>query len=151
MDFEQFEVETEKPVFFQLVNPFDGKLLFEKKEVNAQMVDDEDKPVGVMIFGQDSKAFLDRQRQLLDKKVAEAQKMRNPKNVKINEAELAQNGRDTVKACISSFVNVSWEGEPLDERRDKYDAFFIKHPWAYQQINTAVMDRANFQKASLKS
>lgn len=151
MDFEQFEVETEKPVFYQFINPFDGKPLFDKKEVDGEKVDDDTKPVGVMLYGQDSQVFLNRQRQLLDKKVADAQKSRNVKNIKIDEKELQQSNRDTVKACIHSFLNVTWEGEPLGERRDKFDAFFIKHPWAFQQCNAAIMDRANFQKTSSTS
>lgn len=152
MDMEQFEVETEKPVFVQFNNPFNGSLLFDKKtDESGQIVDDEEKPVGVMLFGQDSKAFLDRQRQLLDKKVAEAQKTRNPKAVKIDDKELSQSNRDTVKACIHSFVNITWQGESLGEQRDKFDAFLVKHPWAFQQCNSAIMDRANFQKALLKS
>lgn len=147
MEFEQFEVETEKSVFVQFTSPFDGKLLFDKKEVDGERVDDEEKPVGVWLFGQDSQKFRDRQRQLLDKKVAEAQKTRNPKAIKVDQKEIEQSGRDTVKACIDKFQNVSWMGEDLAARRDLFDAFFDKHPWAFTFCNTAITDRSNFQKA----
>lgn len=155
MDFSAFEVETEKPVFVQFTNPFTGELLFEQMQVpdseEKKLVDNPEKPVGVMLYGQDSKKFLDRQRELLDKKVLEAKRSRNPQNVQIKSEDLAQSNRDTVKACIESFVNVTWEGEDLGTRRDQYDAFFKKHAWAYNLCNSAVMDRANFQKASQKN
>lgn len=155
MDFSAFEVETEKSVFVQFTNPFTGELLFEQMSApdseEKKLVDNLEKPVGVMLFGQDSKKFLDRQRELLDKKVIEAKKSRNPQNVKLTGEDLTQSNRDTVKACIEHFVNVSWNGEDLGGRRDQYDAFFLKHPWAYNFCNTAVMDRANFQKASQKN
>lgn len=148
MDFSAFEVETERPVFVQFTNPFNGELLFEQKE---DKTDNPDRPVGVMLYGQDSPVFLKRQRELLDKKVLEAKKTRNPQSIKIGADDITQSNRDTVKACIDSFINVTWNGEDLGNRRDQFDAFFIKHPWAYNFCNTAVMDRANFQKASQKT
>ena len=158
MDFSAFEVETEKSVFVQFTNPFTGELLYEQMPELTEtptevrrMVDNLEKPVGVMLFGQDSKKFLDRQRELRDKVVLEAKKSRNPQNVKINPEDLAQSNRDTVKACVDYFVNITWDGEDLGSRRDQYDAFFKKHPWAFNLCNTAVMDRANFQKASQKT
>lgn len=159
MDFTAFEVETEKPVFVQFASPFTGELLFEQmdeltdspQEERGRKVNNPDKPVGVMLYGQDSKKFTDRQRELRDKVILEAKKSRNPQNVQIKNEDLAQSNRDTVKACIDSFVNVTWEGEDLGTRRDQYDAFFLKHPWAFNLCNAAVMDRANFQKASQKN
>ena len=154
MDFGQFEVEIEKPVFVQFTHPITGSPLYDDMEDPnnpGKKTEDTSRPVGVMLYGQDSQKFLERQRQLRDKKLFEAQKSRNPKTVKIEPEEIEQSNRDTVKACIDSFINVVWEGEDLGARRDQYDAFFKKHPWAYEFCNKAVMDRSYFLKASQKN
>ena len=149
MDFNAFEVETDKPVFVQFKNPFTGLPLFEQMlnpdDPEGDKIDDPSKPVGVNLFGQDSEPFIKRRRFLLDKRLADAQKngIRPMKPEDIDKQNL-----DTVVACIHSFTNVEWKGETLGERRDLFPHFFAKHQWAFEFCNRAIGDRANFSKAS---
>lgn len=151
MDFTEFEVVTDKPVFVQFLNPFTGALLFEQKinpdDPEGARIDDEEKPVGVNLYGQDSEPFKKRRRFLLDKKMADAQKGGMKK---LTPDELEKQNIETVTACVQSFVNVTWQGEDLATRRDLYPLFFDKHAWAFEFCNKAVTDRANFSKASQK-
>lgn len=148
MEMEQFEVETDKPVFVQFPNPFTGEPLYDQMddpENPGERINDPTKPVGVNLFGRDSEPFAKRRRWLLDSRVAAAQK---GGSLKQKPEDMEKSNADTVTACIHSFVNVKWQGEDLAERRDLYPLFFKKHNWAFEFCNTSITDRANFQKAS---
>jgi len=150
MDMTEFEM-TSSAVFLQLRHPEKKTLLFDQMpnpdETVGGTIDNPDMPVGVEIFSADSEQFK-RHRRVLQNKAIKAGKNRNAEEVTAEEIE--KEGEKTLAACIAKIVNMSWKGQVLEAPRDSL-TLVKAMPWAADQIDLAMADRARFMPALSKN
>lgn len=140
MDLSEFQVVSDSPVFFQLTNPRTGKLM-----------EDENGPVGVEIWGRDSEAFKAVNRRAINDSIESAliEEEGKPKLDATLGAKVEEKSLDVLKACIHKFVNIKIGGKELVAPDDTQE-FLTKLPWAKDQIDRAIADRKRFMVASQK-
>lgn len=147
MDLEIFE-PTKESVFLQLKNPLNDSPLFLKKtiqdEAGEREVDDEDQPIGVYIVGADSEVYKKRRRQIVDRRLEVAQKK---KQVKLSAAEIEDETKQTLVACVTGVKNIKYKGETLEFSHANVFKLITALPWIEEQIDEAIVDRAHFMKA----
>ena len=140
MDLSEFQVVSDKPIFFQLTHPHTRKLM-----------EDENGPVGVEIWGRDSEAFKAVNRRAISDSIENAIQSGDTKptlSASLGSA-VEEKGSEILRACIHKFVNIKIAGKELVAPDDTQE-FLDKLPWARDQVDAAIADRKRFMKASQK-
>lgn len=146
MDLSTFEI-SDDATFLQLTYPAGpriGQPIFDqKKGEDGKDIDDESKPVGVMIVSSDSEAFKTHVRRVADRNL-EMSRQRGGKPMTI--AAIEEEAEKSIAACIQKLVNITWKGKELKAPEDNR-RFLKLMPWASEQVDKGMSQRELFMKA----
>jgi hypothetical protein len=137
----------EGAVPIQLRDPITNEPLWDVKHKGT---DKEEKlPVNVLLYGQDSAQFKQRQRVLMDRRIeAGLQRKGKPK---INAEVVEEEGLRTLVAYIAGWENLEVDGKAPEFNPKNAEILVKRFGWLEEQVDEAIMDRSNFIKASSKS
>lgn len=130
MDISNFSI-NESPIAVTLRNPESGE----------DLQNDKGAPMQIFVVGADSAAF----RRIKSESFA---KNRKAKNIRFEQAE-AQSFELLAKAT-TEFKNLMFNGSALEYSVEAAIDLYRKFPWIKEQVDEAIVDRANFLENSGK-
>lgn len=147
MDMSKYEIAN-NAVFYQLLDPSNNRPLFEqKKDSDGKNVDDLEAPIGVMILGSDSEEVKAHVRQVQNK-ANQPRGNRQQRGLSAEEMEIES--EKAIAACITELIRIEWKGEKLEAPKDNR-RFLRLMPWASDQLDRAIQERARFMPALSKN
>lgn len=135
MDLNQFSTANE-PVFFNLRHPgTDEELKTETGE-----------PVGLTVLGTDSEAFIQKERELLNRRLNKARQKQRADKITVEELDREELAKLSV--CVVDFKNITVGGQALNFTTANAVKLFEEFPWARRQVSDFIGESENFFKPS---
>lgn len=103
-----------------------------------------EKPVQILLVGKDSGTFREAQRQIVDKRLADASRRAA---VSMTSEESEQTGLALLAKCTKGWEGIDWDGKPLTFSVGNAVMIYGALPWLKEQVDSFVGDRAAFLKA----
>lgn len=109
---------------------------------DAPLTTDEGEPITIACLGMDSQAFVKRQNQVINQRLAAGTK------AKVTAEAVLAESVDTIAACITGWQNVILDGAPLAFSPENAKKLLTRFAWIREQVDRFIGDRANFLPAS---
>jgi len=131
MDLNQFSTANE-PVFMELRHPGTDEVL--KTEAGES--------IGLTVVGTDSDPFIQKERELLNRRLNKARAKQKADKVTIEELDKEELAKLT--ACVVDFRNITVSGEALTFTAANATKLFSEFPWIRRQVADFVAESSNF-------
>lgn len=128
---------AEAGAVMELKHPATGDVI-RKPETSDTPAGQDPPPVTMTLAGQDSERHKRARNAAVTKRLAR----RNPGKITGEDAD-AEN-LDVLVACVISWDGIVDNGEPLDCTAKNVRRIFEKYPWAREQAEQFIADRANY-------
>ncbi len=94
-----------------------------------------------LVAGIDSRIYLEKQREIANRRIEYAQKNRKKK---ISREEIEAQDIELLATCIIDWENVEYNEKPLDCTLENKIMVLTENAWVREQIDVAIGDRRNF-------
>ncbi len=94
-----------------------------------------------LVAGIDSRIYLEKQREIANRRIEYAQKNRKKK---ISREEIEGQDIELLATCIIDWKNVEYNEKPLDCTLENKIMVLTENAWVREQIDVAIGDRRNF-------